>query len=251
MVILMIPIVFFTYADGVVGGILSGVVAVAYVFWYFSEPGALFSFTEINLQKITTIQIAIVTIIFIIARLKRREQRYISELNALNRNLKECAFTDPLTFSYNRQAFLSHFGEARQAKAWGLTVAILDLDFFKNINDEHGHDTGDRVLKHVVEMIWEVVPANSYLYRWGGEEFLLVLKTNDAKKGRAILEAIRKKIESTGLDAKDETIFVTVSIGCVSALHEDTIQECMSRADHCLYEAKAAGRNRVVCARNA
>lgn len=251
MVVLMIPIVFFTYSDGSVGGFLSAAIAVGYSFWFFSEPGAFLSYSSTNLQKIVAILVSVVTIIILIGSLKRREQRYIKELDALNQRLQECAFVDPLTNAFNRRAFLTHFGEARLANAWGLTFALIDLDFFKKINDDHGHDIGDKVLKHVVEMIWSVIPASSNLYRWGGEEFLLVLKTNDGKRAQGIIESVRKKIESTGLNTDDGTLFVTVSIGCVSALHQDSIQECISRADHYLYEAKATGRNRVACAGSA
>lgn len=246
MIVLIIPVVYFAYADGYVGGSLSGGVSMLYALWFFSDKDALFVYSDINMQKIMTIATGLSVVVVLIGKLKAREKKYIDELASLNQRLKEHAFTDPLTFAYNRHAFSSHFGDACAAKAYGLSFAVLDLDYFKKINDKYGHDVGDKMLKHVVESIWTVIPPNSNLYRWGGEEFLLVLKMRDKTTVLDILEAVREKVETTGLEADGKELFATISIGCVGAAKSDTVQECICRADQCLYAAKATGRNRVV-----
>lgn len=161
--------------------------------------------------------------------------------------LQDSAFTDPLTGAFNRRALLSHFGDLEE-DAFGLTFAVLDLDFFKKVNDNYGHLVGDRMLCHIVKLIREIIPANALLYRWGGEEFLIVLKTSDRKEASSILEGLRESVEMTPLAEGTDKIEVTVSIGFVTAAAGETINRCIQNADGNLYQAKADGRNCVISA---
>lgn len=159
--------------------------------------------------------------------------------------LQAFAFTDPLTKTYNRHALVSHFGNL-QNDAHGLCFAMLDLDFFKKVNDRYGHTIGDKMLCHVVKVILQTIPPNALLYRWGGEEFLLVLKTSNCDDAELVLQKIRNSIEIRPLDADGRNILMTVSIGGVYAQKGSTIKDCIHHADACLYEAKQSGRNQIV-----
>ena len=164
------------------------------------------------------------------------------------KKMQDISITDPLTQIYNRRALELHFGETNK-KHPGLAFAILDLDFFKKVNDDYGHDIGDEVLRHVVRLTKESIPACARLYRWGGEEFLFVLETNDRSEVDAVLNNLCKTIEKTPVvfnEGLRATIKVTASIGGVYPNLDLTIDECIHLADTHLYEAKENGRNRVV-----
>ena len=182
---------------------------------------------------------------------------YMTELSRTNihqklavatMQLRNSSFTDPLTGVYNRRALELHFGDVNK-KALSLAFAMLDLDYFKNVNDNYGHDAGDKVLSRIAELTLENIPSDAYLYRWGGEEFLLVLKTDDPDETEKELNSLCEKIKNTPLifeDGLHSSISLTVSIGGVSPNQDLTIRECIRLADRHLYEAKEKGRNRVV-----
>lgn len=185
-------------------------------------------------------------IALLMGRLKAREQNYINELDSLNKTLESFAFFDPLTNTFNRRALVSHFGKPIIAEAKGLSFAMLDLDHFKTVNDLYGHAIGDKMLKHVVGLLWEIIPSNSHLYRWGGEEFLLIIKTANKDLVLEKLEQIRACVQDNALPNEGERIPITVSIGCANAADNATIHDCIVLADQCLYAAKNGGRNQVV-----
>lgn len=189
--------------------------------------------------------LAVMGCIYIAEMVRARTQ---SRLRATAEKLSSFAFTDPLTGAYNRHALASHFGEVKAAPADGLAFAMLDLDFFKQVNDRYGHFTGDKMLQHVVRLTSGSVPPNALLYRWGGEEFLLVLKTSDTEEVRCTLEKVRKAVEQTPLVAGENEIAITLSLGAVCAPPGATIRQCIARADEQLYQAKETGRNKVVLA---
>ena len=170
------------------------------------------------------------------------------KLAVASERLKESALTDPLTSIYNRRALEVHFGDINEKRP-GLAFAMLDLDFFKKVNDNYGHDVGDKVLRHVVKITRESMPSDAHLYRWGGEEFLLVLKTGDLDEFEKELNCLREKIEKNPLvfdGGLHATIKITVSIGGACPDKELTIGECIRFADVNLYKAKERGRNKVV-----
>ena len=170
------------------------------------------------------------------------------ELVVTSKKLQTSALTDHLTQIYNRRALELHFGDMNR-KPSGLAFAMLDLDYFKKVNDNYGHDVGDKVLGHVVKLTRENMPANAGLYRWGGEEFLLVLKTDNPDEFAKELDHLREKIEENPLvfdEGLHATIKITVSIGGTHPGHDLTMGERIRRADVHLYEAKEKGRNRVV-----
>lgn len=180
---------------------------------------------------------------------RKRTQKH---LQITTEKLRDSAFTDPLTGAYNRRALVAHFGEGAE-QAHGLSFAMLDLDFFKKVNDTYGHQIGDKLLCHIVSLVNCCIPPGAHLYRWGGEEFLLVLKSNDPDFLARVLNEICALVARTPLqlapmseEHAPEMLQTTVSIGGMCAAPEDDIATCINAADEQMYRAKQAGRNRVM-----
>jgi diguanylate cyclase (GGDEF)-like protein len=128
-----------------------------------------------------------------------------------------------------------------------LSFLMLDIDHFKAINDRHGHLAGDHVLKEVARLIQQRIRRDEVLARYGGEEFAIILPETTREGARALAEGLRERIEQSRFTFQSEVIRVTISIG-VAMLHENdrTSLDLIKRADEKLYEAKHAGRNRVI-----
>jgi diguanylate cyclase (GGDEF)-like protein len=123
---------------------------------------------------------------------------------------------------------------------------MLDLDFFKEINDSWGHSAGDTVLKTVASMLTASVRTYDTVFRLGGDEFLLCLPSTDLRAAWAIIERLRLKVSVRPIDLKDsDTIKATLSIGIASLERELNVEAALERADAALYKAKRSGRNRV------
>ncbi|OOF29573.1 GGDEF domain-containing protein [Salinivibrio sp. IB872] len=158
--------------------------------------------------------------------------------------LSKLATCDPLTGTNNRLA-LKHRYQALQDQQAEFHLLVLDLDHFKTVNDEHGHDGGDVVLQSVVNTMVEVVGSNN-VFRQGGEEFCLLLEGVSHHDALAVAERIRKRIAKTPVVYQQRSIPVTVSIGVTQSEASKCAQEISRQADENLYAAKASGRNKVV-----
>lgn len=127
------------------------------------------------------------------------------------------------------------------------TFFIVDADYFKKINDNHGHVVGDKALQHLASIIKSVVRKMDIACRYGGEEFAVILPATPFIIGIQVAERVRQSVESTPLVVDDLTIDMTVSIGVetFTAYSNDSMETFIDRADKHLYEAKNAGRNQV------
>lgn len=165
-----------------------------------------------------------------------------------NNELLEKMFKDDLTNLPNRRYLNSHLESVmlkfEEIKAV-FGVMFFDLDFFKKINDNYGHNAGDEVLKMVANVFKNSSRNKDVIGRWGGEEFLGVFENIEKKKFLEIAERIRMLIENSQVDLGDEKIKVTVSIGVAIAKEGEKIETVIRRADEALYLAKKKGRNRV------
>jgi diguanylate cyclase (GGDEF)-like protein len=161
------------------------------------------------------------------------------------RDLANQAYTDPLTGALNRQGLrevlMKRLHVAGHVDA-EMAVVFMDIDHFKRINDEHGHDTGDEVLKRFAAAIRGEVRASDKLVRWGGEEFLLLCPETDVTHAMAMVEKLRASLTA---QAWPHGLRVTSSFGVTSLTPEEDIGAAIKRADGALYRAKANGRNRV------
>ena len=173
------------------------------------------------------------------ARLRAAER-----LGDMQRKLFKLAMTDPLTGALNRRAFFEKAQEACvRAEAGGVLSAILfDMDHFKYINDDYGHEVGDRVLRVVAG---EVMAEKLILGRLGGEEFAVLLEGMDVEAAVQVAERLRLRFAGLQLDADGKPVRFTASFGVSRWAPGDTIDGILKRADMALYQAKENGRNRV------
>jgi diguanylate cyclase (GGDEF)-like protein len=128
-----------------------------------------------------------------------------------------------------------------------LALALLDIDHFKRINDSHGHDTGDAVLRRFAQAASARLRAGDALARWGGEEFLLVMPGATLAVGQQVLGRLRAAVQQTEFDAPVGPGGVTFSAGLVQCAVDESHDAAVARADRALYRAKAAGRDRCEC----
>jgi polar amino acid transport system substrate-binding protein len=167
-------------------------------------------------------------------------------LGKYNAKLEILSNTDKLTGVYNRlklDDILEHEKKQFDRFARPLSIIMLDLDFFKKVNDNYGHKAGDETLKMICKIILEQKRESDIFGRWGGEEFLLVCPETDIEGARALAEKLRKTIETTEFPIISS---ITASFGVAQFEKYDAIVKVFDRADHALYEAKASGRNKVV-----
>ncbi|OLO09473.1 hypothetical protein BTW08_01915 [Salinicola sp. MH3R3-1] len=170
----------------------------------------------------------------------------ITHRKAMEHKLQQLAATDALTGLYNRRALLrAAVKQLRRDRRASLSVLLIDIDHFKQINDEHGHPVGDQALRTLAQQLGGLMRDNALLGRVGGEEFAVVLPGRSCEAAGLVAERLRAAIADTPLRVNDAvTLSMTLSIG-VSQRHEgDSLKSLMTRADRALYQAKAEGRNR-------
>ena len=164
------------------------------------------------------------------------------------RDAVTAALADPLTGAGNRIALNNTLHrEIELAKRYEQSMAILmiDLDRFKSINDTFGHTCGDEILKQLVKTMKEEIRGSDVIFRYGGEEFVVLLNSTDLEKATYIAERLRERIANLDLQHKGETIPTSVSIGLSILNPEDTVTRLLERADFAMYAAKNDGRNKV------
>ncbi len=166
--------------------------------------------------------------------------------------LRQEATTDTLTGLANRRALDAALRESLEKAAAGqqdLSIALVDIDHFKRVNDSYGHLIGDRVLRLIANQLKACVKGRDLVARFGGEEFAVILPDTPARGAHAVAEAIRKTIEQSRIrrtDTGEHIGTVTVSLGVAQYRHGDGVEDLTRRCDEALYKAKRAGRNRVV-----
>jgi len=169
-------------------------------------------------------------------------------LTGYQKQLERMATTDALTGLTNRKGFELIFnhslGEYRRAP-FDLSFILFDLDKFKNINDRYGHLAGDRVLVEVSRQARQAIRDSDRLFRWGGEEFLIILRKCSREDAFFIAEKIRSRIENCEITYKNKSMTVTASLGVTAFQEEDNRDTVLSRVDNAMYTAKTAGRNRT------
>ncbi|RLA77921.1 MAG: hypothetical protein DRG78_16280 [Epsilonproteobacteria bacterium] len=181
----------------------------------------------------------------------KQSDRQTKKLLTLNEKLSDAANTDPMTGAYNRRYF---FDASKQIislskrENLNLSVAMIDIDFFKAVNDTYGHDIGDIVIKDLTKQLSNSLRASDLFARFGGEEFVLLLSNTTNEQAIVITDKLRKAIE---LSCPISDIKYTVSIGLAEILNSDkNIDTAIKRSDLALYEAKDTGRNKVVSFNN-
>ncbi len=174
----------------------------------------------------------------------------ITERKEMEAQLQKLARTDPLTGLFNRREFLERLEleveKATRLSHYSAVLLMLDLDFFKRINDTYGHATGDAVLKAVAEILYNTSRAIDVPARLGGEEFAVLLSGADKNEALAIAERLREQVAKIVINHETGPVKITVSIGAASLSADDINGEAvLHRADTALYEAKDKGRNQT------
>jgi two-component system, cell cycle response regulator len=184
-------------------------------------------------------------------RTQVRNKRYTERLRDNVQMSIDMAITDALTGLHNRRYMETHVGAlVGQALSRGkpLTVLVLDIDYFKAVNDTHGHDAGDEVLREFALRLRKSIRGIDLACRYGGEEFVVVMPETDLAVATMVAERLRRRIASEPFPIQQgaRAIEVTISIGIAGLTGADTAASVIKRADQALYRAKRDGRNRVV-----
>jgi len=176
--------------------------------------------------------------------------RDVTEKIKLMHSWEKKASTDPLTKIYNMRFFYEiadrHLENIKRFQI-PLSLIIFDIDYFKNINDTYGHQSGDNVINEIVSICQEIIRDEDILARYGGEEFVILLPNTDIENAKKTAERIRKKIESSKFNLKEKVTEVTISLGLTTYDQNQpvNIKELIQQADEALYESKNNGRNRT------
>ncbi|MDP1729837.1 MAG: PleD family two-component system response regulator [Devosia sp.] len=184
-------------------------------------------------------------------RTQIRRQRYAAELRQSVTNTLALAVTDELTGLYNRRYFERHLAlmlEKAREQERDMALMLIDMDFFKAVNDTHGHDTGDAVLREFALRLRRSIRGVDLACRFGGEEFVVLMPDTDYRQAQSVAERVRTAVAERGFDmSSSRALSVTVSVGvALNESEHDTPEMILKRADVALYRAKREGRNRVV-----
>ncbi len=175
--------------------------------------------------------------------------RDISERKQMEAELTRLATTDPLTGVDNRRSFMEKADhEIRRAQRYGVTLAmiLMDIDFFKKINDQYGHQAGDIVLQKMAQAVKSALRDSDIFGRIGGEEFAIILIETEQQTALRTAERLRSLIETLNINTVKEAVQITVSIGLTFFKDGDDISTLSKRSDEALYTAKRNGRNQIV-----
>ncbi|KHT38745.1 GGDEF domain-containing protein [Vibrio sinaloensis] len=166
-------------------------------------------------------------------------------------SLGQLASRDSLTGVYNRHALVHNFNRYHNESAKvPLSLLILDLDYFKQVNDQYGHDVGDKVLVETAALL-DALCDEHLVYRIGGEEFCIALHNSNLQHAKYKAELIRQAIEQYSFSGAEAPIKLTVSIGVYECHHFDSLESVLKEADKELYKAKKNGRNQVMVSQEA
>ncbi len=184
-------------------------------------------------------------------RTQIRRHRYASELRHSVTQTLALAVTDELTGLYNRRYFDRHLSlmlEKAREQDRDMAVMLIDMDFFKAVNDNHGHDIGDAVLKEFAQRLRRNIRGVDLACRFGGEEFVVLMPDTDFRQAQGVAERVRMAVAERGFETPElRPLTVTCSVGVALNEHQtDTPEMILKRADVALYRAKREGRNRVV-----
>ena len=186
-------------------------------------------------------------------RLKRvlNERRLRRERERMLKELKKLSITDALTQLFNSRHFYAQLkGEIERFNRYGhkLSLLLLDIDNFKNFNDTHGHLEGDRVLVRIGGIIQSCLRKMDTAYRYGGEEFTIILPGTPGEEAKTVAERLRAAVAAEMMPPENvDRPQITISVGVTQYKHGEPVASFVQRADQAMYESKQNGRNRVSC----
>ena len=202
--------------------------------------------TSTILVTLAIIIMIVLTLHYTLSPLLVTLQKTNEKLSSTVKKVTQLSITDPLTGTCNRQKFnealATEIGRAVRYQH-ALALIMFDIDHFKQVNDRHGHHVGDTVLQECTKLVSHSIRSQDVLARWGGEEFMVILPHQNLESAAVIAEKLRAKIE---FHAFPNVGRVTVSCGVTAFQDDDNFEIFTQRVDELLYQAKAAGRNRIM-----
>ncbi len=227
-------------------GVLILLFIAGYIGFYIMKKGTLYSKPEMLVPLIFFFGAIFVLMVCFLAYRTTKELRRVVVL-------EHETLTDPLLGIFNRRCLDRRLhDEVLRSNRHNLSFSLLviDVDYFKKVNDTWGHQIGDLVLKNLVEILEGTVRQTDIIARFGGEEFVILLPHTAEPEAYKLADRIRRNVEHTPLmitvEEKLQELRITVSIGCSCLDNNDTPFDMLERADRALYQAKQSGRNRVV-----
>lgn len=178
-------------------------------------------------------------------KITRISDHYQRILRQMNSELEQTALVDPLTELANRRMMMKRLKQEFEGNGT-CSVAMVDVDHFKLVNDEYGHQIGDDVLVELGQLMSNILGEDGYIGRWGGEEFLVLFSEKDREYAHQVMEKVRTAVEQLALSFENKPLKTSVSIGISQYRDGDTIDSLLTRADDALYSAKDLGRNQIV-----
>jgi diguanylate cyclase (GGDEF)-like protein len=230
-------------------GLLSVVILLAITSFILATQPSGFDpslYSQAFIERFFAVYIAVSVMSFFYAYARTSSELYMDDMNRSYQNL---ANTDELTRLANRRRMtdiLYQEVSRSERNQRTFSIIIFDIDDFKKINDEHGHDGGDALLRAVPDIIRKVLRTPDICARWGGEEFLVLLPETNLVGARHVAERLRIAFEEHSLPHNDSELSVTISVGVSEFRQAKNVEVCIKQADKNLYSAKAAGRNCVI-----
>jgi len=219
--------------NGAIAHILFSLILVGALIFGFHNHA--YNITVISLANIVGVLIALGILVYFYETAQTKALQTVFEYST----------SDELTGAGNRKLLPLFFQKEKESSLrhmHPLTIIMIDIDHFKNINDHFGHLAGDHVLISFVQLLQENLRETDLIFRWGGEEFIVLFPKVSLEHAHLVAEKIRKKIENTPFDP---VIKLTASFGITEILHNESNEETIRRLDTALYSAKKNGRNRV------
>ncbi len=240
-IVLFTVMIIWLSVKGYSAGIVSGIVVLLYSLFFFSENGSFVTFTTVNLQKVIVIILGILVDILVIGRLWANHKRALLELENANARLSsekkilhDASRTDGLTGLQNRNAFREDYNGY---VGRNLAVVILDVDYFKKFNDQYGHEMGDNVLRFVSEQIFQIF-GDTQTYRWGGDEFLLIISDPGERLLLSNLNLLQERLADHDIEGLQLPVHITYGYAIDTPEDEKQLRNLLNQADEKLYEAK-------------
>ena len=243
----VIPSVTFAFFGLKRGVFLNGLFCIVLLFMLFFPNDVLLA-TTYSYEFKTRLIYVFLTIFALSGFYELARMRSYLQLKALTTKYEHQAQIDDLTLLPNRRSMRKTLKkEYRRTRSCDCiaTIATFDIDKFKNINDNFGHEVGDKVLKHLSNVLRLNIRSQDSLARWGGEEFLLLLPDTREPEAIVLLESIRERVEKTPFEHGNVSIFITLSVGLCETSPDVDFNDTIKFSDIGLYRAKQAGRNTV------
>ena len=214
-----------------------------------SLGGAAISTQAIFLHALLLAAVIAPPIYWLVIKPVRREFEKRVDAERVAQDMTRLAITDTLTRLMNRRGItVSLIDAMAQAERYDhpLSIAMADIDHFKSVNDSHGHEAGDKVLVEVASLLSEALRMPDKVGRYGGEEFLVVLPHTTLAAAKKIAERMRAAVDDWAFEHGGNKNHVTISIGLTQYRKGEDLEQLLSRVDQALYQAKSAGRNKVI-----